>query len=798
MFEKIYNLKLKGAAFTNDTILPLFSDIKERISLIYGKNGTGKSTISKAVLRASGSMVPELSESEFLDNQNRVISILQNSYERQVYVFNEDYVQRNIRLQEDGLDTIIMFGSQVGLDDKIAVAQTEYDRAEQVRKQIEDNYKQYTEPTLITAPQYYINKMNLALSGDDHWAGRFRTIDSSRRRNASVNDNTYKEIVRNKPTKSLDEIIHEYDEKISLMRKAESGTGKIETPVKHDYKITIIEEKAVVLLGEKIERPELNEREKYLFSLIDDGKDDLLNQMSISFASKETLECPYCLQPINSEYREALYNSIRKVLSKKVEEHKKALNDLFISKIEIEFQQYVALKPNVLENCKNKLQELNDAINGFNNMIQLKINKPFTPINLKQIGIHEKLNVLNDALFVLEQIRKEYNKPLEDAVLLRNELLKLNNSIAYYEIIDYYNSFSVQKTKEREAKDNIDAANILSGQKKGILDELIDQKKSVSIALKLINMSLRYVFFANGRLEVRSEDGCYKLYSNGHQVKPNDISVGERNIIAICYFFTEILRQKEKSKSYSEEVFLLIDDPVSSFDRENKIGIMSLLKEKLNTIICANINSKIVLLTHDIQAFFDLEKICEEVKNNANRIHGNGIGSYKLMELCQKSLEDFKYKKRNEYSNMLEQIYFFGCSAPIAQEMTIGNTMRRVLETYSTFVYKKGIDDVSCDETILNTLPHPIFKIYFKNLMYRLVLNGESHMEERARGGSDTDFVEMLTIEEKAKTARDIISFIYLLNSTHILMHLQGLLNVKSTIEGWCEQIKELNLLSEF
>jgi ABC-type Mn2+/Zn2+ transport system ATPase subunit len=32
----------------------LFSDSKERISLIYGKNGTGKSTISKAVLKVSG------------------------------------------------------------------------------------------------------------------------------------------------------------------------------------------------------------------------------------------------------------------------------------------------------------------------------------------------------------------------------------------------------------------------------------------------------------------------------------------------------------------------------------------------------------------------------------------------------------------------------------------------------------------------------------------------------------------------------------------------------------------------
>lgn len=209
---------------------------------------------------------------------------------------------------------------------------------------------------------------------------------------------------------------------------------------------------------------------------------------------------------------------------------------------------------------------------------------------------------------------------------------------------------------------------------------------------------------------------------------------------------------------------------------------------------CANINSRIVLLTHDIQAFFDLQKICEEVKNNTNRIHGNGIGSYKLCELQQKSLVDFRYKKRNEYTNMLNQVYVFGCSAPIDQEMTIGNTMRRVLETYSTFFYKKGIDDISCDDTILNTLPDLRYKRYFENLMYRLVLNGESHMEERVRGGSDTDFAEMLTMDEKQRTARDIVSFIYLLNSTHVIVHLQEHPDAKSSINNWCEDILALNL----
>lgn len=40
------------------------------------------------------------------------------------------------------------------------------------------------------------------------------------------------------------------------------------------------------------------------------------------------------------------------------------------------------------------------------------------------------------------------------------------------------------------------------------------------------------------------------------------------------------------------------------------------------------------------------------------------------------------------------------------------------------------------------------------------MLNIESHMEERTRGGSVIEFMEMLNMYEKQRTARVIVSFI--------------------------------------
>ena len=82
------------------------------------------------------------------------------------------------------------------------------------------------------------------------------------------------------------------------------------------------------------------------------------------------------------------------------------------------------------------------------------------------------------------------------------------------------------------------------------------------------------------------------------------------------------------------------------------------------------------------------------------------------------------------------------------------------------------------------------FKDYFENLMYRLVLNSESHMEEGVRCIPDSDFCKMYTKEEKQKTARHILVFLYLLNPLHDKVNLKEISNAINNIEQWKNNIK--------
>lgn len=221
------------------------------------------------------------------------------------------------------------------------------------------------------------------------------------------------------------------------------------------------------------------------------------------------------------------------------------------------------------------------------------------------------------------------------------------------------------------------------------------------------------------------------------------------------------------------------------------MGIMSLLKAKVADIIKTNPESQILVMTHDIQCLYDLQKIGEEVCNEYKReSNGQKKVTYACCELKNKEIIPFSHTKRNEYSEILKVVYDYACGKNANDTLIVGNLMRRVMEAFSTFVYKKGIAEISCDDTILQQIGDKDYIDYFKNLMYRLVLNGDSHMLERTNSLDDMDYLNFLSDEERRRTAQEVICFVYLLNKRHILAHLEGKQNIETNIQKWCADIK--------
>ena len=211
---------------------------------------------------------------------------------------------------------------------------------------------------------------------------------------------------------------------------------------------------------------------------------------------------------------------------------------------------------------------------------------------------------------------------------------------------------------------------------------------------------------------------------------------------------------------------------------------MSLLKAKISDVINSNAESQVLIMTHDIQCTYDLNKIAGAIK----RENATGKVLYTCKELKNNTLAPFS-DKRNEYSQIMQAVYDYACNNS-EDDLTIGNSMRRVLEAFSTFIYRKGIREISCDEVILQEIEDQDYRDYFKNLMYRLVLNGDSHMEERIKSMEDIDYLNYLSVDERRRTAQEVICFIYLLNKQHVMAHLKDKKDVERNIQKWCEDIK--------
>ena len=545
------------------------------------------------------------------------------------------------------------------------------------------------------------------------------------------------------------------------------------------------------LLTQKVESPKLSDREQYLLQLIDDGKLDQINEMKLAFSKEKTKVCPFCFQKISDQGKRDLIESIEKVLSKEVDIHEENLKKCIIQEVNIDFSGMDVLNSSNYIKCKEAVEEINKEIFRIREIIFKKINHPYTPITDFETDLIDKLDRYELVRIKLQQEIETYNNAVKRVGMLKRNLTADNAAIAHYEVsrdIELWRQALENQKKADEA---------LKKSKEKIIDlndelnVLKSRKKNIKIAVNLINKSLRYVFFSRDRLEIKVEDDMYVLYAHGKAVKPNNVSVGERNIIALCYFFTELIMNQEAKDGYSKKLILVIDDPVSSFDFENKVGIMSLLKTKVSDIIKANSESQILLMTHDLQCLYDLQKIgdevCDEYKRESN---GQKKVTYTCRELKNKEIIPFSLTKRNEYSEILKTVYDYACGEDEDDDLIVGNAMRRVLEAFSTFVYKKGIADISCDDTILQQIEDKDFIAYFKNLMYRLILNGDSHMLERTNSLEDIDYLVFLSNDERRRTAQEVICFIYLLNRRHVLAHLDGKKNVEMNIQKWCENIK--------
>lgn len=160
MIERINTISVKGRCFQDETALSFFGQADQRIAIIYGKNGAGKSTVSEGVRTLTRAIPSDISAS-FFDSNSQPIPT--TDLAKNVFVFNEHYIDENVKIDDDGLGTIVLLGGQVSL-------QTEIDKYEDLTQKslaesdiAQNACNQFLQATNPVSPLYHLERIKATL-----------------------------------------------------------------------------------------------------------------------------------------------------------------------------------------------------------------------------------------------------------------------------------------------------------------------------------------------------------------------------------------------------------------------------------------------------------------------------------------------------------------------------------------------------------------------------------------------------------------------------------------------------------
>ncbi|WP_298020184.1 AAA family ATPase [uncultured Campylobacter sp.] len=775
MFSNFCGIKIQGKCFQSEVNLNFFEKEHHRLCLIYGKNGSGKSTISQA-FDAVKHNNQSLIASQIIDKSGAAVDLTNEDQKNNIFVFNEEYVNSKVKIKDNGLDAIVLLGDVANIDKKLQKAKRINKKLEERKSKYQEEFQKYNDRQNTDNPEKYKDDIIKILK--EKFGNRWKQINNKERISGDVCSFESAENIINAFAidANVNELKNNFDERLKSYEDIRSDLNFTEEIKQLNF------EDIKQLLLHRVEQKQLSPREEEIKQIIQS------DQITKNIMEGDSNICPYCFQKLTDEYKKEVLSSLEAIFNPEIQNHRTNLEN---KKLEIQnslnylkdLRDIDKLDKDLFDTIKMKIDNCQTEVTEKLNQ---KIQNPFVALNL-DTNFDNLVNELNRDLDQLEQKRQAFMAQKARADELKQELERLNKQIAYCEIKDNFNYYEeklrIKQTLNIKKEHNDRRLGCISSK----ISELNAQKKQINIAQDKINEHLKYIFFKEGRLELSENQGQYVLKSNGNRVKAKDVSTGERNAIALSYFFTEIFKGENSKEFYTKPKFIVIDDPISSFDFENKVGIMSFLNYQIHKIMTGCNKSKMIILTHDLMSAFDMQKIISNLpkvefydeRENRNK---------KDVIFIQKELKEHQFvdfgKKYSEYKTLLNEIYDYANNS-ISENINIGNNMRKVLETFGTFNYQCGIEDIARDKAIVVNLS-PEQQAYFENLMYRLVLHGESHAEDKTK---TLDFFSCISeIEKQKKTAKDILSLLYLLNKAHLQKYLQK--EQVEKIEQWVENCK--------
>ncbi|MCP3323228.1 AAA family ATPase [Aeromonas hydrophila] len=309
---------------------------------------------------------------------------------------------------------------------------------------------------------------------------------------------------------------------------------------------------------------------------------------------------------------------------------------------------------------------LNIAIDNFNKFID--------EFNSRNAGfVHQQLRArnalrLNDINEFLLSIN--YDKDIDTLTLLEEELLKLSKK--------------VEKLKGENT--------IVNKEIEILHSKIVNEKEGAEKINKYLNH-----YFGHGGLRLQAEkrsdfDKDYIFRIMRGDMDAYNLSDGERSLVAFCYFIAKLEDQNSKGKKLT----IFIDDPISSLDSNHIFFVFSLIEGLLTAPIIHSDQTKeykyeqLFISTHNLEFLKYLKRISSP-KNECEKfivVRGQDSSALRLMPSYLKNyITELNYLFGEIYACALDDtddkhhsIYNFG------------NNLRKFLEAFLFYKYPNSIE----------------------------------------------------------------------------------------------------------